>query len=860
MGSSVVEEIAAKWAFATRRLRWVIVLASLGVLGTYSIAIKLLERANGDFALMKGTKSRRASMEVEKTFPSLARTQSMVVLVESEVPLGSLPNYCEWELSLVSAINAEYSCEASSSSTCFLRSVESWCALDAAGATPLGVDFVSPPGMTLVNATRALVSVTYSGRKSTTKRFRLNHWVDRRAKSLRDELGLGGLLELSTTGFDRLEEAGVDGTKKDLGNVDTRSLPLALVVMACTLGNLALLVVPLAAILCATVLEFTIMSMVSTTYQIVSFAPSVMMSLTLALSFDYSLFFCSRYLEARALSRPPEDRVRDVLESAGHTVVVSGTTLVACFLGLLCFPDRVLRGLAISVSVGLGAAMLFTLTLTPAILHIAGEELCGAQDKLNAFVRRRLYRVATRRHGPPDEDEDESYYEPLDDRKAPPKKPNAWERLTRYLWDDRRIAFGVVCGVVALSAPACRYCFDLRILADNALVAPATSAPAHAYERVERHFGGGAVAPYYLLFKGNTTTNMLSQSSLDYMDTVLFGFVTNATDRPAGPLDIVSLARLDGRKLTTQDYEACFANASSNPAVCPSLNILVAEYLTADRSSALAEIVLSGDAYATSGFDWIEDARRALHRAPARDDLYLDGVAAQYRDIIQTLYASFPIVVAATLAIVFVLLAISFSSVAAPLRSVAALCLTLSWTFGTAVLVYQRHNFFKAAPFFSTRGRGSGVHWLAPLVCFSIVVGLALDYDVFLLARVHEYRFLRGLDDRDALLAAVSRTGLIITSAGLIMAIAFSGLFLSTCTILNQCAWLLVCAVLYDTFVIRTLFMPSLLSLSREYAWWPTKPPLPTHDDQNDPAAGPRCSETPPPPLLDPPSSPPNLV
>lgn len=59
------------------------------------------------------------------------------------------------------------------------------------------------------------------------------------------------------------------------------------------------------------------------------------------------------------------------------------------------------------------------------------------------------------------------------------------------------------------------------------------------------------------------------------------------------------------------------------------------------------------------------------------------------------------------------------------------------------------------------------------------------------------------------------------------MAIAFGGLFLSKVVILNQCAWLLTCAVLYDTFVIRSLFMPSLISLSRGYAWWPAKLPVP---------------------------------
>ena len=64
------------------------------------------------------------------------------------------------------------------------------------------------------------------------------------------------------------------------------------------------------------------------------------------------------------------------------------------------------------------------------------------------------------------------------------------------------------------------------------------------------------------------------------------------------------------------------------------------------------------------------------------------------------------------------------------------------------------------------------------------------------------------------------------------MAVAFSGLFLSHTTILNQAAFLLACGVIFDTFVVRTFVTPSLLSLSRSYAWWPAKGPAPLPLDQ----------------------------
>ena len=63
-------------------------------------------------------------------------------------------------------------------------------------------------------------------------------------------------------------------------------------------------------------------------------------------------------------------RVLKVVGGAGHTIVVSGSTLVACFLGLLVFPSALLRGIGVCVSVGLCTAMAMNLTLSPALLHV----------------------------------------------------------------------------------------------------------------------------------------------------------------------------------------------------------------------------------------------------------------------------------------------------------------------------------------------------------------------------------------------------------------------------------------------------------------------------------------------------------
>jgi len=90
--------------------------------------------------------------------------------------------------------------------------------------------------------------------------------------------------------------------------------------------------------------------------------------------------------------------------------------------------------------------------------------------------------------------------------------------------------------------------------------------------------------------------------------------------------------------------------------------------------------------------------------------------------------------------------------------------------------------------------------------------------------RINEYRK-RGWTTRAAVIKGVSHTGHIITFAGIIMAIAFSGLLLSGEMLLNQFGLLLTIDVLLDTFVIRTLLNPAIIYLLGEANFWPIRNP-----------------------------------
>jgi RND superfamily putative drug exporter len=161
------------------------------------------------------------------------------------------------------------------------------------------------------------------------------------------------------------------------------------------------------------------------------------------------------------------------------------------------------------------------------------------------------------------------------------------------------------------------------------------------------------------------------------------------------------------------------------------------------------------------------------------------------------------------LILIAVLLAIVLKSLIAPLYLVASVVLSYFAALGMAVIIFM------------WIGGADGLNFVLPFLMFVFLMALGSDYNILVMTRIREEATKRPL--REAVAAALRSTGGTVTSAGLVLAATFAVVGLTTPTTqVRQLGVAIALGILLDTFLVRTLLVPSTVSLLGRWNWWPS--------------------------------------
>jgi len=198
---------------------------------------------------------------------------------------------------------------------------------------------------------------------------------------------------------------------------------------------------------------------------------------------------------------------------------------------------------------------------------------------------------------------------------------------------------------------------------------------------------------------------------------------------------------------------------------------------------------------------------------------WVTGQTAALVDFTAALAAQAPAAIAVVVLATFVLLFLLTGSILVPIKALLINIVSLGASLGVLVWVFQDGHGESLLGFKST----GGIETIIPILVVALGFGLAMDYEVFLLSRIKEFRD-QGMTNNEAVVAGLQRSGRIITSAALIVVLVFSGFVAGELLVIKQTGVALAVAVTVDATLVRCLLVPATMTLLGEWNWWAPAP------------------------------------
>ncbi len=575
----------------------------------------------------------------------------------------------------------------------------------------------------------------------------------------------------------------------DLRIGEAIALPLSLLVMVVVFGGLLAAGLPIVGAIASIAGGLASLLGFSYLIDLDASVPSVVSILGLGLCIDYGLLVVSRYREelrrhdlddgTRAgMRRAFADALENTVATAGRTVLFSGITVAISLTGLMFFRASILRAIAAAgVSVVL-VAMLVALTLVPALLSIAGPRLLrpGISHRVPLLrrVAARLGEVAPE-HG-------------------------VFSRLAGAV---QRHPLVVMLGSLAVLALAAVPVLRIEVISSGVSLLPASSTQRQLIEQTAIRFPQTATAPIIVVSDGTT-------EQLTAWAQPIAGLPGVASVQPVTVAGGANAAADPGASTGTSSTAGTTAGAGTG--VVTQLGVVPD---TDPRLSQARDVVTE-----------IRDLAR--HSPPSGFQVWVTGETATIADFNDDLRERAPYAVGTVVLATFLLLFLMTGSVLIPVKALLMNVVSLGAAMGVLVWVFQEGHLQGLLQYTSN----GGIDQNLPPLMLAFAFGLSMDYEVFLLARIKEARdrlVAEGMDAGRALndiavRQGLQRSGRIITSAGLIIVIVFTGFVAGKLLLIKEIGVGLAAAVIIDATLVRMLLVPATMTLLGELNWWAPGP------------------------------------
>ena len=562
----------------------------------------------------------------------------------------------------------------------------------------------------------------------------------------------------------------------DFQLIEFVTIPVLIILMGMFFRSFVTPVLPLTAVMIALGLSQAAVYIIGTYVAGVdSQITTMLFSILMGVGTDYSIFIVARFREERIKGATRDEAVKTSVTWAGESIATSGATVMIAFLSLGIASYSMIKVMGLIMGIAILMALMIALTLVPSFLMLIGNRVFWPTNKerFKRYSRRILDRRAKAQHG--------YFY-----------------KAARFSVRHARL---VVLAALIVSIPTTYIFLTAETSFDFIGTMPKVES-IKGMDAMTAGFGAGRIMPSdaVLVFDQNVVSpdGNFSASALQTVEDASAALarqgVVREIDGPTRPYG------------STVDY-AHPSNLTANE------QAKMREFIGQDNRTVRLSFVLNAKPTSSKAVNAVPDLRSAVSRAVSGKgvkEAYVGGSTASMYDTMISMNREFSQMEIVVVIGIFIVLVIVLGSLVLPAFAILSIGISISWSFAATFLVFQ--NWL-----------GVPILWLIPLILFIMLMGLGMDYNIFILTRIRE-EVHKGKPDEEAIVEAVDWTGGIITALAVIMGCAIGVLMLSQTKMLAEFGFAIAFAILLDAMVVRTYIVPAVMKLLGKWNWYAPGP------------------------------------
>ncbi|ORW96738.1 hypothetical protein AWB92_07335 [Mycobacterium sp. IEC1808] len=556
-----------------------------------------------------------------------------------------------------------------------------------------------------------------------------------------------------------------------LTRVELILFPLVVAILLILYRSVVAALMSLVVSVSAIVVAMGVLTSISGVVQLNIVVQSIATMLGLGVGVDYSLIMIRRFIdEVDRLDR--DAALIKTMRTAGRTVAASGITVAAALVTLLIVTLPVVRSMAIAAIIVVVAAVLTCIIFLPALLYLAGPRVAAWRVPWLPRTRERARR--------------------------------RWGRLAQITMAKPTVALIVTAvALIALTVPA----FGLKTVSGDPSVLPKSSSVRQGYDLVEEQYGKGAIEPILVAveadepFSGTTDFARLAAMATG------FGQLDHVA-RVASPIPILQAAiPVDPfAALQPINFQRLAADSRTS----------IDQFVSADRKTIAIDIFPNERAGDSDIKTLLREVRVvATTNAAPGWHISVGGVAAVLFTANERISHATPMVIATMLAVIYLLLALTFRSLLLPCKAIVLNLLSVGAAMGSVVLIFQ-HGLLADTLRIASVGP---IQTFVPILLVVVLFSLSTDYEVFLLSRVRE-RYQQTGDNTGSVVYGLVETAPLISGAALLMGTIFTAFVVVQLVSVQQMGLAMAIAITIDATIVRLVMVPAAMRLMGRWNWW----------------------------------------